>query len=138
MSHVTADTALFCPKCASPSVEYSLLEGSFGRCLSCGWNGEKRELLASPFTHTTSINNDELVQRFERDVRNAIAKDLSLSVARLLQSWGFLYGDQRVQGILLGRYMRAIGKAVILSVLDVRKQIEAERAESQKEKNDVG
>ena len=137
MIPVTANSALFCPTCASPSINYSLLDGGDAECASCKWTGPKKDCLTSPFEQTTGINDDELISKFERDVRNAIAKDLSLLVARVLSAWGFLHGNQALQGVLLGRYMRQVGKAVVLSILEERKKIESERVALQKEQFDA-
>lgn len=137
MIPATVSSALFCPKCASPAVEYSMLDGGDGACSSCGWRGLRRDLLLSPFEQSVSVTDDEIIVKFERDVRNAIARDLSLLVARLLKTWGFLHGNERVQGVLLGRYMRGIGKAVVLAILEERKKIEHERVAAQIGKSDV-
>ena len=127
----TNDTskARFCAQCGSPSVEYSALEGGEASCTSCQWRGSKTDLLVSPFQHRQG-SEEQLVIALERDVRNALAKGLSFATAKVLIHWGFIDADAPSveQAHLLGRYMRGIGRSVVMSILETRKDLEAERA----------
>ena len=128
----TASRVMSCPTCGSPSVVFSSLDGGGARCDACDWAGSKSALLVSPFQQTVGGTDGELLQKFEQDARTVLAKDLALPVARLLTTWGFLYGEDKEKVVLVGRYMKSIGRAVVLAILEERRLIEHERASAQK------
>lgn len=118
-------SAYFCPECASPSLSFSELVGGDASCRVCNWKGLRTDLLEKPFQQDVG-NPEQLVASFERDLRVHLAKDIGIALAKLLDRWGFLYGDADNQKVLLGRYLRRMARATVLAILEERALIEKE------------
>lgn len=127
----TEALALFCPECGSPSLqgeEFSSIQvfernHSQFECKSCGWKGERRKLLASPFKHEFD-SDDALRDALYKDLRNLLAKDAGKAYAEFLVKWGFI--SPPLTSEALTRYLKAIAKGTLSSIVLERAKIEQE------------
>jgi hypothetical protein len=121
-----------CPECASASIETTTLGIIRGKdtnkatCLVCGWVGVAHELVTAPFTHSMGSDESIAITLFN-EMRIIIAKQLAVPAGAFLLKWGFL--KPPVQSKDLGRYMGAIARAVMTSIIEERKKIEEEKSD---------
>lgn len=114
----------FCPNCGSARVDTSALIGGMCSCRSCGWHGSSGELCR--YEHKTQLlDGSDAITRYSLEMRNLVAKKMSLEFGRFLVRWGFL-PDKGVDAAVWGRYMNAIARAVAVAVIETRDQIESE------------
>jgi hypothetical protein len=122
-------TAVFCPKCQSPSVTFlgsSLeLQKRVVACGACGWGGTEDQLAQSTFKHEFK-SDDEIAQAMMVDLRNLLAKNAAVTYGAFLSKWGFI--DQPPSAVQLGRYMMEIAKATAKAVIELRKTLVEEKA----------
>lgn len=123
----TAGVAYFCPKCSNPVEIQSSLQGAPipVQCGGCGWRGVHLELHAAPFKHEFRDDN-EIADLMGKDLRTMLAQTAAQTYGRFLLKWGFL--DQPIMPAQLGRYMTAIAKAVVTTVVETRKQMTEEKS----------
>lgn len=126
--------AHFCPQCGSAGVDFSLLEGGNATCRGCHWSGRKDDLLVVPFKHDFA-NDEALVVNLMGDMRLLLSGELGLPYLKFLIKWGFISTDlKNVAGTLdrktFTRYLARIAQAILLSVLDERRKIEAESVQA--------
>lgn len=128
MDTLTHDNARFCPKCASPAVEFSLLEGGHGRCLKCGWSGTREELLLTPFKHDLG-SHEQVLLAFTNEFRSFFAKHAGVVIAKLLDKWGFLPDDVEGKKRVLSHYLTEIARSSVKTILEERLKLEAKQEE---------
>jgi predicted RNA-binding Zn-ribbon protein involved in translation (DUF1610 family) len=131
----TQDVVRFCPECGSPSIESGavLLEGSSTpyRCNACSWHGKEQDLLHMPFVHDFT-GKEEMIKALMGDLRTVIAKWCATPIGSFLLKWGFLHSERNNGQIKLNekqvsRYMVAISKAVLVSIIEERQKMEEEK-----------
>lgn len=115
-----------CPKCGSAAVEFSPLVGLGAECKVCGWKGLKEQLMGEVIKN---VDGDAALHNFFVDVRNNVAKDLSLSLGRVLMRWGFV-SQSELSPKLLARYIGNIAKAAATAIIETRNEIEVEKGKS--------
>lgn len=131
--HETQALVKLCPECASASIETTtkgIISGgqdtNKAMCLVCGWTGIAHELVTAPFTH--SMGSDEsIANTLFNEMRIIIAKHLAVPAGAFLLKWGFL--KTPIQNKDLARYMGAVAKAVLTSIIEERKKIEEEKSD---------
>lgn len=122
------DVAYACPKCGSPSVSFSSLEGGEAACKPCGWLGVRGDLLAMPFNNDYG-SQDAIFSTLTQEWKQIFGK-FSIDVGRFLVHWGFLVvkpGQQKVAATALARYLAAMATASLTAVLQEREKFEKER-----------
>lgn len=126
----TAGKAYFCPRCHSPAVSFTQLEGvsdSPASCSACHWRGGKKDLVVTAYQHDMG-SEDEVLTRFVRDFRNLMGQPaIALPIAQWLNKWGFLPNDPSQQHKVLARYITAVAKGAITAVLQTREELEKDR-----------
>lgn len=126
----TQTAAYFCPECGSPSITSSPLANTTSNCRACGWSGATERLAVIPISHTFG-NTTELLTSMVGDLRTLLSKDVGVHMARFLQRWGFisLEGEERaIAGKKVGRYLAAIARSIVVSLIEERDKMEVERA----------
>lgn len=121
---MSVEQTKFCPKCGSPRVDEATLIGSSSKCRNCGWTGSAGELASYQFK-TSLLDGVDVVTRFSSEVRDAVAKDFSLPIGKVLVKWGFL-PPTNINAMVWGRYMNAIARAAVTAIVETRDAIEAE------------
>jgi hypothetical protein len=122
------DHVYVCPTCASPSVEYSALEGGEASCKACSWKGNKSSLLAVPFVNKFGTEEEVLIT-IRSEWRGIFGK-FGTELGRFLVRWGFMTLDAAdINGAkkVLTRYLTAMASASLVSVMQERQKIEKER-----------
>lgn len=122
MSNTPMLESRFCPKCGSPAVDFSSLEGGEASCRSCSWKGQKEALLVHKFSGVFSSENDVLVA-FSKDVRD-LMKEMGPKFIAILLRWGFI--GKAEPGIVLP-YFRSASVAIAEAVLRTRNEISKEK-----------
>lgn len=123
-----SDLVYACPECASPSVEYSALEGGEATCKACGWKGQKGDLLAVPFVNKFGTE-EEVLMAIRSEWRNIFGK-FGTELGRFLVRWGFMAVDpDDAVGTkkALTRYLTAMASSSLVAVMQERQKIERER-----------
>jgi hypothetical protein len=123
-----SDHVYVCPECASPSVEFSTLEGGNGTCKACGWAGTKSELLAVPFSNKFGTE-EEILMAIRSEWRGVFGK-FGTELGRFLVRWGFMSLDGvSAEGVkkTLVRYLTAMASSSLVAVMRERQLIEKER-----------
>ena len=120
-----------CPQCGSAVVETTTkgnisdgIDTNRAYCGACGWQGIAEDLVAHRFKHEHGTD-DQIAQQMVEDLRNHIARDLSLSLGRYLTKWGFVSPGVTPQ--VLSRYIVGAAQAVMKSILETRQQLEREK-----------
>jgi len=114
----------FCPSCNSPLVNLPALAGGEASCQKCTWKGPNTELLGYEFK-TGFDNAEEILHAFARDIRLLMAQNESgLKMGQLIIKWGLV---QNVDVPTLSRYVGNVARAIAVSVLETRKDIEKEK-----------
>lgn len=127
----TAATARFCPKCGGsnltvgPGDLLAVVPSGPVKC-SCGWEGRTEELVVAQFKHGFA-DDEQILQNMMADLRNLLAKEFAKSFGAFLLKWGFI--PEAVTPALLGRYVAAVAKATLSSVIEVRREIEREKSQ---------
>jgi len=124
--------AMLCPQCSSPALtrqnSHLLLEDPLdaaATCGGCGWNGKEKDLVALPFRH--ELGSDEgIAIALMNDMRAVIAGHLSGPVGKFLMKWGFL--SSPLSTAEFSRYMSAIARSVLTTIIQEREKIEKEKA----------
>lgn len=95
-------------------------------CVSCGWKGGISELVSTVIQH--DLGSDErLLEVFATDLRNLFSKTAAKPLALFLRNWGFLPEVDPTQQVkFLARYMAAMSRAMVRSVIEEREKIEKE------------
>lgn len=126
---ITQTQAYFCPRCHSPLVSFSALGlgESPASCGACNWKGARADLATTPFVHGGG-SEEEVLQRLVLEFRKLFTKEWLLSMARWLNKWGFMPADAKAQPAALARYMDAVAKAAITSILQTRAEMEKAKA----------
>lgn len=117
-----------CPRCGSPSVDFSGLAGGAASCRGCKWNGVVEELLSVP--GGSAFSDEATLTSILNDMRQLLSGQLGLPYLKFLMKWGFLNGDQNnpagtVDRKLYARYITAIGRAILGAVFEERARQEA-------------
>lgn len=120
-----------CPQCGSPGVDFSPLAGGAAQCRGCRWQGKVDDLLAIP--GTAEVNDEATLGAMLNDVRRLLSGELGLPYLKFLMKWGFIAGDplnpkETIDRKAFARYMAAIGRAVLTSMLEERSRAEAARS----------
>lgn len=119
-----------CPTCGSPGVDFSSLAGGAAGCRGCQWFGTVEDLLVMP--GEGDVEGPALVGMIN-DLRALLSKDAGFAFLKFMLKWGFLTGDaSNIAGTLdrkaFARYLAAIAKGVLTSLLEERSRVEAARA----------
>lgn len=115
----------FCPKCRSAAVDRPVLFGGRATCRACGWTGADFELEASAIVSGES--DETLFFKMTRDLKGVLSSALTLPFGRFLLRWGFL-GKDELQS-QFPKYMEALAKAVVYSVIHTREAIELDQVQ---------
>lgn len=122
--------AYFCPECGSPSISNaSVLTGSTATCRACNWAGPTENLAAIPISHGYG-NTADLLTSMVGDLRSVLAKDAGVVFAKFLNRWGFISIEgpaKELAGKRMGRYLAAIARAIVVSIIEERDKMEVER-----------
>ena len=117
----------FCPECGSASVTLSALAGGVAACKACEWSGLNTQLAAMPVRHELG-DEGQITRALVGDLRSFLAKEAGLAFARFLQKWGFIdMSKTDVVNRLLARYLAAMARGILNSILEERQKIEKER-----------
>lgn len=122
------DHVYVCPECASPSVEYSALEGGEASCKACSWKGNKSDLLAVPFVNKFGTEEEVLIA-IRSEWRGIFGK-FGTELGRFLVRWGFMVlnvDDTKGMNKTLSRYLTAMASSSLVAVMQERQKIEKER-----------
>lgn len=119
-----------CPQCGSPGVDFSGLAGGHASCRGCHWKGAVEDLLAVP--GSAEVSDETQLASMMNEVRRLLSGELGLPYLKFLLKWGFLTGDiNNIVATLdrkaFARYMAAIGKAILIALLEERSRVEALR-----------
>lgn len=120
------DTAVFCPKCSSALIEHSVLSKE-ASCGTCKWKGQASELLSVPFSHDMG-GRDQVALFFSNDFKTAVLRPILLPLAQFLMKWGFIDKKDPKLRLLLNRYITALARGMIRSILEERAALEKEKA----------
>lgn len=121
----------FCPKCSSPLVSFSVLDGpgtgtSAASCGACSWKGALNELLSVPFQHDFT-SDEAMLHQLKVELRNTIAKGAGTDLAKMLMRWGFVsLGAPEVMKVRLSRLLEAVATGALRELLLEREKIEKE------------
>ena len=120
-----------CPQCGSPGVDYSGLAGGAADCRGCRWKGQVEDLLAVP--GSAEVDDEGQLLNLVNDMRRLLSGELGLPYLKFLLKWGFLAGDMAdvlgtVDRKAFARYMAAISKGILVSLLEERSRAEAARS----------
>lgn len=121
----------FCPKCSSPLVSFSVLDGtmtgtSSASCGACSWKGALNELLTVPFQHDFS-SDEAMLHQLKVELRNTIAKGSGVDLGKMLMRWGFVSsGTPAEMKVRLSRLLEAIATGALRELLAEREKIEKE------------
>lgn len=134
----TAAKVVFCPDCGSPSIDttatgiFASDPGKLGcSCRACGWKGVVADIATATFQHSFG-SDEELAKAIAGDLRLLLAKECASPLGKFLMKWGFLDVQTTKQGAAisarqLGRYMSAIARALLTSVIEEREKMEKEK-----------
>jgi len=125
----TSNTLFICPECGSPYVEYSSLAGGDAKCKVCEWTGKREGLLVVPFSDSL-VTPDAAVKQFAHDLKMLMARDMGTKIIGILVKWGFLQLESDAYKRNAVKYVANIGKAMALSILKTRAEIEIEDVKS--------
>jgi len=121
---MSTDQTKFCPLCGSPRVDEGFLVGSLCQCRSCMWQGPSEKLVVHQFK-TSLLDGTDVITRFSAEMRDLVAREMSLPVGKALVKWGFL-PPTSIDAVVWGRYMNAAARAIVTAIIETRDQIEAE------------
>jgi hypothetical protein len=122
---MNARTVYFCPRCNSAAVNTSPVAGT-ADCTSCRWKGTLSELVTTSIEHDLG-SDEKLLDTFATELRNLFAKTAATPLALFLKNWGFVpEKDAAQQAKFLARYMAAMARAMVRSVIEEREKIEKE------------
>lgn len=122
------DKIYICPTCSSSAVQTPALAGMDFNCESCGWNGP--DALYVPFKNPLGSGADSW-NKFATEILTVFTQSGALPVGRVLVKWGFVPVDAsgKPSKATLVRYLKAMAGAIVNSVVDERKTLEAERVQ---------
>jgi len=124
---MSQSAALFCPKCSSPLVDYSVLTDEGARCNACRWGGRRAELLTAPFSVQGGAA-EESIAAFAIDIRNLLGREMARPLILFLAKWGFITpGDAKAQEVA-ARYLTVVARAMARAIMEERAKIEQEGA----------
>ncbi len=133
-NHIATDKAWFCPACGGSDVTASALAGGNANCNTCTWKGAVEELPTFFFTHDMGTP-EEVFRAFFLDTRKLLGSTFATQFGHLLIKWGFLDapdGKNNAQVVkVLSRYVGAITKAVVTTVVSERQAMEKEKFREQ-------
>lgn len=122
---MSLDQSKFCPMCGSPRVDEGSLIGSLSKCRNCSWQGPSDKLIIHRF-RTSLLEGTDVITRFSGEMRDLVAKEMSVPVGKVLVKWGFL-PNTNIDVMVWGRYMNAIARAIVTAVIVTRDELEAEQ-----------
>lgn len=127
------DGLRLCLVCGSPAVDFSELTGGEAKCRGCGWVGKKEDLALIPTTHTNY--SEEQLLSLVSEMRALISTDMGVPLLKFLIRWGFLSADldnlaNTVDRKLFSRYLAAIAKNILVTMLSQREALEKERVKT--------
>ena len=126
----STDKAWFCSTCGSADVSASELAGGEATCNVCGWKGKVDDLATFRFSHGMN-SPDEVFRMFFLDVRKMLAAGLAQDIGQMLIKWGFLETPSPKNAVAvqrrLARYIAAIAKGIVDSIVRTRAEIEREQ-----------
>jgi len=123
-------TVYFCPECGSASLDLSEIIGGLSRCKACAWEGHNSQLVATPIP--AELEGDERTfMEMIADLRKLLGYNAK-EYGSFLVKYGFAELKQSRKGVVLNpkqmaRYMSAIGRAMLLSLIEERSAMEKER-----------
>lgn len=125
---MSADIVYQCPQCGSPAVEFGELVGANARCNACKWNGTREELLGTPFEHMLGSREGIGFELFNDTRRLLSAPVFVVDLGGFLSRWGFidLKAPKDVLMRKTTRYVAAIARGVLRSIIEEREKIELE------------
>lgn len=123
MNLTDATPVYFCPECGSASINASALAGGLAECSNCKWTGPREKLVVT-YIRQDFGSNEEIFKCLHSDLRGMLAKEQGLHFLKFLLKWGFM---PEPDGKLLGRYLAAIARGIIKSILEERSALEQER-----------
>lgn len=129
---MSAGSLKCCPQCGSAGVDFSELAGGTATCRGCRWVGVVDDLLAVSFEHDF-ITDEAMFLNLLNAMRRLVSGQLGLPYLDFLIKWGFLKADparikETVDRKKFARYIAAIARGVLTSILQERAKIEAEVA----------
>jgi uncharacterized membrane protein len=111
-----------CPECHSSNVTRQEIANT-ATCLSCIWTGTLNALVVElPAAGAEAM--DQAAVKFASELRNLIAKECALPIARFLARWGFGAANEPK---VLARYLSAATTGLAKAVIEERAKIEEER-----------
>lgn len=119
-----------CPQCGGAAVDvlsHVLLgpeKDKAATCSSCRWVGSADQLVLAPFKHEMGTE-EQVIQSMLADLRNVLAKHFAKPFGSFLMKWGFISAGVTPKELSL--YIVAMAKAIIVSMLEVRRQIEKDK-----------
>jgi hypothetical protein len=126
--------AYFCPQCGSSSLDLPELAGGIASCKACGWVGQSQQLLIHQFEQEHGTDA-ELINRLMGELRTTLARECAVPLGRLLYRWGFVGSKKGNQAVVdpaqMGRYMTAMAKAIMESIIKTREEIEKGEGETE-------
>lgn len=96
--------------------------GTNAKCLSCGWEGAKEDLLHMPFSHDMG-SAEQMLQMLANDIRRVYG-EFALPFGRVLYKWGFMPDSKKLQSKALQLYLTEVARASLLAIIRVRAQLE--------------
>jgi hypothetical protein len=128
----------FCPECGSPSISQTdslVLSGAAASihvsCEACEWVGTAADLLAVPFAHELG-DDANILKVLMGELRVTMAKYCAVPLGGFLMKWGFLEQEHHQGQVVLNRqqlarYMTAISKAILTTVIEERRKMNEEK-----------
>lgn len=125
-----------CPQCGAVALQGadSVIDTNI-TCEVCSFSGARNEFFVHFFQTKEKLESGKLLQQMSDSFAKTLMGAAAPEIGRWLHDWGFAYWDgpprdredetHRLQVMI--RYAREIGKAVVESLLRVRRDIEAER-----------
>lgn len=125
---MSQDIVYQCPQCGSPAVEFGELVGAHARCNACKWNGTREDLLGTPFEHMLGSREGIGFELFNDTRRLLSAPVFVVDLGGFLSRWGFidLKAPRDVLMRKTTRYVAAIARGVLKSIIEEREKIELE------------
>jgi len=123
-------------------VNFSAMVHGRGECRGCGWKGTREELVVIPFNHSFMTDESVMLQ-FTQDLRQLLARDVGVVLLTYLTKWGFVKttvvaGKVVIDSKQFTRYLVAIARAIIVSILEERSRQEAAVQEASREGESSG
>ena len=126
---MSKDVIFYCPKCGSPSVDYSALTGGAANCKVCSWKGGNHELYGTPFEHMLG-GREGIGHALFNDLRKVFSTQaLMTEFLAFLARWGFINMSMEQKELVrnLSRYAAAATRGILKSIIEERQLIEKEK-----------